>query len=317
MKLPEAGTNPAVGRPDDGGLRPKVLVVGWDGVRDDRARQLAPPALSALAAQGRWWSTTLPDIDVAPTVTAVGWSTILTGVWPDAHGVMGNEEELNRLHRYPELLTTAFCARPELNTYGAASALIFGTDFGPGPLFGPGVGTVDWVDRREFPGKFTETDPIILEAAERHFRDEDPDIAFVYLGETDQIAHEHGVGTEYDAAILRQDERLGRLVAALRARPTWASERWLLMVTTDHGHLDEGGHGKGSWEERQSFVVGAILGDGAPPIGEPLPAGGAPRAGSAEGWAVTAENIDIAPTALAHLGLPPSARHAGTDLHTR
>lgn len=282
----------------DGHPRAKVLIVGWDGVRDDRARRLELPVLGDLAEQGRWWSTTLPDTDVAPTVTAVGWSTILTGVWPDAHGVMGNEEELNRLHRYPELLTAAFCARPELHTYGAASALIFGTTFGPGPLFGPGVGTVDWVDRREHPGKFTETDPIILDKAERHLGEEDPDLAFVYLGETDQIAHAHGVGAEYDAAIRRQDERLGRLLSALRKRPTWDAERWLIMVTTDHGHLDEGGHGGGSWQERQSFVVAATLGGGA------------------GGWAENAENIDIAPTAFAHLGLPPEQRHAGKNLRT-
>ena len=99
------------------GRRPKVLLVGWDGVRDDTARRLAPPALTELAEGGRWWSTTLPDVTVAPTVTAVGWSTILTGAWPDEHGVMGNEEELNRLHRYPEVLTTAYCERPTLNTY--------------------------------------------------------------------------------------------------------------------------------------------------------------------------------------------------------
>src|SRR5690625_786938 len=58
--------------------RPKVLIVGWDGVRDDTARRLSPSTLSGLAEHGRWWSTTLPGIDVAPTVTAVGWATILT-----------------------------------------------------------------------------------------------------------------------------------------------------------------------------------------------------------------------------------------------
>lgn len=283
--------------------RPKVLIVGWDGVRDDTARRLSPSTLSGLAEHGRWWSTTLPGIDVAPTVTAVGWATILTGVWPDAHGVMGNEEELNRLHRYPELLTTAFCARPDLHTYGAASALIFGTEFGPGPLFGPGVGTIDWVDRRAYPGKFTETDPIIVEAAEHHLRVNDPDLAFVYLGETDQIAHEHGVGAEYEAAILRQDQRLGRLLSALSNRPTWSSEQWLVIVTTDHGHLDEGGHGGGSWQERQSFVVAAMVGGCSPTR-------------TADSWAESAENIDIAPTALSHLGVPAAERHGGKDLCT-
>src|SRR5699024_3128434 len=149
------------------GRRPKVLLVGWDGVRDDTARRLAPPALTELAEGGRWWSTTLPDVTIAPTVTAVGWSTILTGVWPDEHGVMGNEEELNRLHRYPEMLTADSFVRHTLNTFDVVSALSFGTSFGLGPLFGTVVRTVDCVDRCGYPGKFTETVPVIQEAAER------------------------------------------------------------------------------------------------------------------------------------------------------
>lgn len=277
----------------------KVLLVGWDGVRDDTARAIAPRALTELAAQGRWWSTTLPDIDIAPTVTAVGWATILTGVWPDVHGVMGNEEELNRLQRHPDVLTTAFCERPSLNTYGAASALIFGTEFGPGPLFGPGVRTVDWIDRREHPGKFTETDPLIQAAAERHLREQDPDVAFVYLGEVDQIGHDLGTGAEYEAAIGRQDERLARLLDSIRNRPTCAEEEWLVVVTTDHGHLDGGGHGGGTWQERQSFVVAGILDAGRPVV-----------------WAEKAENVDIAPTVLAHLGITPARprRRCGQSL---
>lgn len=275
--------------------RRKVLLVGWDGVRADTARRMTLPALTALADAGRWWTTTLPDVDVAPTVTAVGWSTILTGVWPDDHGVLGNEEELNRLHRYPEVLTTAYCEQPTLNTYGAASALIFGTDFGPGPLFGPGVRTVDWVDRRKHPGKFTETDPLIQEAAERRLRDEDPDLAFVYLGETDQIAHDFGTGVEYEGAIARQDDRLATLIDCLRSRESFADEEWLVMVTTDHGHLDEGGHGGGSWQERQSFVVAGVL--------------------EAEAqWAEAAENVDIAPTILTHLRIPIPSRYRGKSL---
>lgn len=275
--------------------RRKALLIGWDGVRDDTARRLSLPALTALADGGRWWSTQLPDIDVAPTVTAVGWSTILTGVWPDEHGVMGNEEELNRLHRYPEFLTTAYCERPSLDTYAAASALIFGTTFGPGPLLGPGVRTVDWVDRREYPGKFTETDPIIQEAAERHLGTQDPDLAFVYLGETDQIAHDSGTGKVYEEAITRQDNRLGRIIECLRARPSFGDEEWLVVVTTDHGHVDGGGHGGGSWQERQSFIVAAVLDEEVD-------------------WARQAENVDIAPTILAHVGIAPPMHYRGESL---
>ena len=31
------------------------------------------------------------------------------------------------------------------------------------------------------------------------------------------------------------------------------------MLSTDHGHLDEGGHGGGSWQERQSFIIAGLL----------------------------------------------------------
>jgi len=157
------------------------------------------------------------------------------------------------------------------------------------------------VDRREYPGKFTETDPVIQDAAERQLSTGDPDLAFVYLGETDQIAHASGVGAQYEQAIARQDERLSRLIEGIRSRPGFVDEEWLVMVTTDHGHLDEGGHGGGSWQERQSFIVAGVLGtDGRD---------------SADGvWADEAENIDIAPTALTHLGIPVPERLHGRNL---
>src|SRR5699024_1524405 len=233
----------------------------------------------------------------------VRWATILTGVWPGPHGGLGNVEQLSRVHRYPERLATAFCGRPALRPHGAASALILGTEFEPGAPSGPRVGPGDRERRRAHPGHLTEADPIIVEAAEHHLRVNDPDLAFGCLGEADQIAHEHGVGAEYEAAVLRQDQRLGRLLSALSNRPTWSSEQWLVIVTTDHGHLDEGGHGGGSWEERQSFVVAAMVGGCSPTR-------------TADSWAESAENIDIAPTALSHLGVPPAERHGGKDLCT-
>lgn len=264
--------------------------MGWDGVRDDRLRELRPPAATEVASGGQWWTTELPDVDVAPTVTAVGWSSILTGVGPELHEVHGNEDTYHLLHRYPDMLTRAFCARPDLETYAATSALIFGTNFGPGPILGPGVRTMTWFDRRQYAGGFADTDQLVTADAEQRLRWADPDLTFVYLGETDAVAHTHGVGDEYTRAIQRQDERLGRMLAAIKSRETFAVEDWLVMLTTDHGHRDEGGHGGASWQERQSFVIAGLL--------EPRPAT----------WASQARNIDIAPTAWAHLAVVPSAR---------
>ncbi|MFE6227862.1 hypothetical protein [Streptomyces sp. NPDC057854] len=52
-----------------------------------------------------------------------------------------------------------------------------------------------------------------------------------------------GTGQQYRDAIRTADGQVGRIVAAVRARATYAGENWLIMVATDHGHVDEGGHG--------------------------------------------------------------------------
>ena len=272
--------------------RPKVLVVGWDGVRDDVLRELRPATIGAIADNnGHWWSTTQPDVDVAPTKTAVGWSTMLSGVWPDQHQVLSNEGEHHLFHRTPDMLSRAHGADPSITTYGAASALIFGSEYGPGPLLGTGVNTLNWFDRRQYPRGFADSDQLVIDAAEQHLGEHGPDFSFVYFGETDSAAHDHGVGEEYRAAIGRQDERLARMVRAIESRASFAEEQWLVILTTDHGHLDGGGHGGGSWQERQTYVVAGFLGD-APQVT----------------WAEEAENIDIAPTAWHHLGVEPDRR---------
>ena len=38
------------------------------------------------------------------------------------------------------------------------------------------------------------------------------------------------------------------------------NEKWLLVITTDHGHRDEGGHGGDSEQERASFVIAHSIG---------------------------------------------------------
>ena len=269
------------------GRRRKALFVGVDGVRDDVLRELAPPSVRDLASCGRWWSTTMPDVDVAPTVTAVGWSTLLTGVGPATHRVSGNEDELHLLHRYPSVLTRAYCADREIRTYAAASALIFGTHFGPGPILGPGVNVLDFHDRREHPRGFFDTDPLVLEDASRELGAGEHDLSFVYFGQGDKVAHEHGAGEEYRETIGVLDGCLGQLLDAIRQRSTFDREEWLIMLGTDHGHLDEGGHGGGSWQERQSFLIAGLLG-----------------IGPTDRWREAAEPVDLAPTLMEHLAVP-------------
>ena len=95
-----------------------------------------------------------------------------------------------------------------------------------------------------------------------------PRVSFVYLGAVDFAGHATGSGTAYRAALRAADQRVGRLVAAVRARPSGPEEDWTIVVVTDHGHLDEGGHGGREPEVTTASAAAAGPGirPGAPPL---------------------------------------------------
>ncbi|MGR6916310.1 alkaline phosphatase family protein [[Actinomadura] parvosata] len=286
----------------------KVLVVGMDGLRFDRLLALDAPVLAELRSTGAYGTSKLPYgeagtprtespgevVPKAPepgdggrvirsrTDSGPGWSSIATGVWPDKHGVVDNGFASPQFQKFPDFLTRAKQARPALTT----SAFFSWASLAEYGAFGPAIDhrfvldgyTVGWAT----------ADKQVAQAAERHLAEEDPDAVFVYLGDTDEVAHALGPHCpEYADALRTQDAYLGRLLDAVRARPSYRQERWTVLVTTDHGHVDEGGHGGTSDEERTVFVIAARLGDDL---------GGGRLAGP--------RLVDVAPTALAALGVP-------------
>ena len=165
-----------------------------------------------------------------------------------------------RIHQSPireisGLLTRANTARPDLTTAAFFSWAAL-ADHG---AFGPAIGTRFALDGYAI--TWPTADKQVTEAAENHLANTGADLTFVYLGETDEVAHDLGPHCpDYTEALHTQDAYLGRFLDAIRGRPTFAGERWTVLVTTDHGHVDEGGHGGTSIEERTVFVIAARLG---------------------------------------------------------
>ncbi|MEU7852751.1 alkaline phosphatase family protein [Nonomuraea sp. NPDC049141] len=296
-------------------MKDKVLVVGMDGLRFDRLLAVGPPELTGLMSRGAYGTSLLPygeataprtesPGEIVPETTSEpaepdqrsavrvirsrtdsgpGWSSIATGVWPDKHGVVDNAFTRQQFAKYPDFLTRAKTARPDLDT----AAFFSWASLAEHGAFGPAIDTrfvldgytIDW----------PIADKQVAEAAERHLASAGADLTFVYLGETDEVAHDLGPHCpEYTKALHTQDSYLGRLLDAIRGRRTFADERWTVLVTTDHGHIDDGGHGGTSVEERTVFVIAATLGEDL---------GGADLGGP--------RLVDVGLTALARLGIEP------------
>ncbi|GAA1366260.1 HAD-IA family hydrolase [Streptomyces beijiangensis] len=230
----------------------RVLVVGIDGVRLDTLRTVDTPHLDSVEAAGF-----LAPVEIrpgTPTMSGPCWATIVTGVSVDKHAVWSNDFSGNRLTVFPDF-TTRLTRGDGRRTYVAAGWQPLVTVADGGPLFREPSRLSHAAPAAETCEDWEAVDEQMTADAVRVLSDEDPEASFVYLGATDETAHILGCVPEYERSIARADERLGRLLAAVRGRATYDDEAWTFIVVTDHGHRDEGGHGGRTDQERTAWIA--------------------------------------------------------------
>ncbi|MCO1578600.1 alkaline phosphatase family protein [Crossiella sp. SN42] len=268
---------------------PKVLVIGIDGLLVSKIAEAKAPTLQGLQRTGTDARSLLYAGPMAATSSGPGWSTILTGTWPDQHGVKENSFTGNRLAEHPDWLSRVEAADPSRDTWAAMDWKPIGDR-----IIGGKLDTKIVLDGDR--DGYVAHDATIVERAEAHLREDKADASFVYLGQQDIVGHNKGAASpEYLAEIAKVDGYVKRLLDAVAARATRSAEKWLVMITTDHGHTPGGGHGGASLDERSTFVL--ATGDGVP-AAKPT----------------TTRLVDAAHTALTHLGVTPDAKLAGRSL---
>ncbi|MFE2348294.1 alkaline phosphatase family protein [Kitasatospora cineracea] len=246
----------------------RVLVVGIDGVRLDLLPALHTPHLDAVAAAG--FLAPVEVDDATPTMSGPCWATIATGVGPAKHGVYGNHLGGHRLDVFPDF-TTRLAKAHRRRTFAAGGwePLFLARD--GGPLFAAPGRLAYIAPLEDTPEAWEVCDERVTAEAEYVLgrSDDDPQASFVYLGAVDETAHFRGCGADYRRAIETADARLGRLLAALEARPGGPDEQWTVIVVTDHGHVDAGGHGGRTALERTAWIAarGPGITPGAPVLG--------------------------------------------------
>jgi predicted AlkP superfamily pyrophosphatase or phosphodiesterase len=269
----------------------KALVIGVDGLRWDRVDKDNAPRLRTLQTKGLFAPSLLNVDSGTRTDSGPGWSTIATGVWPDKHGVLDNSFATARYGQYPDFLTRLKRADPARTTLAA----------------------VDWPPLAEMGTFGKQIDTVVVGDGETHgYRVEDErmtaaaieglrrsDASFVYLGCVDIAGHRTGaLSTEYSQAIAAADRLIGELLDAIESRRTYLPEEWLIVVTTDHGHRDEGDHGGYTEAERATFIL-------------------ATGPGNAPGRRDDTTLVDLAATVLHHFGVPIPSELDGTPLTQR
>lgn len=252
----------------------KALILGVDGLRADLLRLGRAPAVQRLMDEGGYTE----EMRTGPvTVSGPGWSNALCGVWMDKHGCKDNKFEGVDYGRYPHLFLRARQRLPEAKLcHYIGWAPIDEQILGDGPADERRRNTGDAAGDRAS----AEQAIAAIEAGRM-------DLGFLYFHHLDDMGHAHGFHAsvpEYVAQWEVIDGHIGRVMDAIRRRDP-AREDWLVLLVTDHGGTIDGGHGRDIDEHR---IV-------------PMVAWGR---GVARGrWLETVNQVDVAPTVLAHLGV--------------
>ncbi len=248
-----------------------ALVIGVDGLDGEELARLNTPVLDRLRRHAAWTNTATTQL-TADTLSGPGWTSVLTGVEAEDHGVTSNGDYDQRDPAYP-----TFLAR--LSDAGLTAAVAFQW----ADLFL--ITDVDSYDTAVSGDMATVTEGMeaLLATAEE-------ELYFVHLDDVDHAGHASGFSADnkaWVAAVADVEQSIDRFLTALTARPDIASEQWLLVVTADHGGSGTS-HGcrTADCQTIPLIVAGAAITPG--PIG-------------------TGSHLDVHPTLLDHFGLDPTA----------
>ena len=249
-----------------------VLVVGIDGCRPDALLVADAPRLHELIANGvssfqAFAGGERGGASQQPTSSGPGWSSILTGVWIDKHGISNNDFTGDHYDLYPHF----FQRLKEIEPASYLSTIVSWN-----PIDTSIVGPVDAYTgyRRQSQGSSViAKDRWVRDNAVAHLEAEDPDVLFLHFDQVDGAGHGNGYSASI-ASCLRSissgDALLGDVLDAIDARPNRKQEDWLVIVTTDHGGLGSS-HGGQSADERTIFFL--VSGDDTSRIASDLKPG--------------------------------------------
>ena len=166
----------------------RVLWIGLDGCRPDALQKTETPHLDSLKKTGAWsYSTRIQGnrYQKSDTSSGPGWSSFLTGVWADKHGVNDNSFKGRQYEKYPHVFQRI------KERWPAAFTASF-VDWEPIDKY-----IVESCDLKVcYPAhgadQYAANDVLLARAAAECLREQNPIAMMVYFGAIDETGHASG-----------------------------------------------------------------------------------------------------------------------------
>ncbi len=266
----------------------KVLTIAMDGVRPDALAVANTPNVDSLL-DGTFFGLNRPAGLFAMnaqaehlTFSGPGWGAYMTGLHVDRHGADTNGFE-NVVPGTTDWFTPLEAFNSNLHTHRVLTWNIASTSFPSG---------ADTVENFEYD---QNGDQLMTNRVAQWMQDPATDAVMMFYSDTDGAGHTCGfspTATCYINEIQDVDSQIGQVMSAMAARPNFANEDWLVILTSDHGGLGTG-HAGGLPEQRAiPFIVAGPLATTVLPQANP-------------------RQVDVAATVLTYFGAPIPASYDG------
>ncbi|MEN8173662.1 MAG: alkaline phosphatase family protein [Chloroflexota bacterium] len=255
-------------------LNRQTVFVLIDGLRLDTSLDLeVMPTLNALRQRGAWATVH----SKAPSYSQPGYTVLMSGAWPD----ISDGPTINAAYEHIPFWT-------QDNIFSAAQRAGLKTAVSGYYWFGKLIPPEALDESFYTPSEDHAADLDVMEAALPWLSDASYDFVLIHIDQLDYAGHYEGgpLDPRWGAAARRVDDMLREIADSLDL------SKDTLIVTSDHGHIDQGGHGGSDHHTLlEPFVMaGASVRPGAYP---------------------DLQMVDIAPTIAALLGTNIPAANQG------
>lgn len=212
----------------------KILVIGVDGMIYTAIDYANTPGMDKLINDG---SYSMNGYGGLPSNSATGWSTLLTGVTADKHGVKQEASFAgNNFSQYPSLVKRVKQGNPAIKV----ASIVRQSEINK-------ILNLDADIKSEF-----GSDAQVFDKTKELLKGNEADMVFAEFSSPKEVGMSMGYQLRqaaYVLAVQQTDSYVDQLIATIKARSNYANESWAVFLVSTHGGTESGQSTNNTMEE--------------------------------------------------------------------